>query len=207
MVHHEVHTSVSAKQMIDNIFEVETALARVVCAPRESGMLLIDFAAAFPSVNHSWISTSLRRLSCLISFVGFANVLQRQYYTRGILQERPEDNSSWSGGAKMSHERPHVRHGTRPPFFLGSKTRSSQPPLTFSILFRALVLMNLHWAASSFRLLMTALSPAFMVVDQIAGLNLKHRKCYWVQYGSESGQSLSEWVATNCEEFREMWAP
>ena len=51
---------------------------------------------------------------------------------------------------------------------------------------------------------MTALSPAFKVVDQTAGLNLNHRKCYWVQYGSESCQSSLEWVATNCEEIREM---
>ena len=59
-------------------------------------------------------------------------------------------------------------------------------------------------AASSFRLLMTALSRALKVVDQIAGLNLNHRKCCWVQYGSESCQSRLDWVATNCEEFREM---
>ena len=59
-------------------------------------------------------------------------------------------------------------------------------------------------AASSFRLLMTAFSLAFKVVDQIAGLNLNHRKCCWVQYGIESCQSLLKWVATNCEEFREM---
>ena len=51
---------------------------------------------------------------------------------------------------------------------------------------------------------MTALSPAFKVVDLIAGLNLNHRKCYWVQYGTESCQSLLDLVATNCEEFREM---
>ena len=59
-------------------------------------------------------------------------------------------------------------------------------------------------AASSFLRLMTALTPAFKVVDQIAGLNLSHRKCCWVQYGRESGQSLLNGVATNCEEFREM---
>ena len=42
--------------MTDNIFEIETtALAHVACAPRESGILLTDFAAAYPSVNHSWI--------------------------------------------------------------------------------------------------------------------------------------------------------
>ena len=59
--------------------------------------------------------------------------------------------------------------------------------------------------ASSFRLFMTALfSPAFKVVDQTAGLNLNHRKCCWVQYGRDRCQSLLDWLATNCEEFREM---
>ena len=42
---------------------------------------------------------------------------------------------------------------------------------------------------------------AFKVVDKIAGLNLNHRKCCWVQYGSESCRSL---LAANCEEFGEM---
>ena len=36
--------------MTDNIFEIETtALAHVACAPQESGVLLTDFAAAYPS--------------------------------------------------------------------------------------------------------------------------------------------------------------
>ena len=60
-------------------------------------------------------------------------------------------------------------------------------------------------AASSFRLLITALSPAFKAVDQTAGLNnLNHRKCCWVQYCSESCPSLLARVWANCEEFREM---
>ena len=42
--------------MTDNTFEIETtALAHVACAPQESGILLTNFAAAYPSVNHSWI--------------------------------------------------------------------------------------------------------------------------------------------------------
>ena len=42
--------------MTDNIFEIETtALAHVACAPQETGVFLTDFAAAYPSVNHSWI--------------------------------------------------------------------------------------------------------------------------------------------------------
>ena len=46
--------------MTDNIFEIETtALAHVACAPQDSGVLLTDFAAAHPSVNHSWIFSVL----------------------------------------------------------------------------------------------------------------------------------------------------
>ena len=61
-------------------------------------------------------------------------------------------------------------------------------------------------AASSFQSLMTALSPAFEVVDQVAGLNLNHRKCCWVQVqcGNDSCHELLEWVSTNCEEFPEL---
>ena len=45
-------------------------------------------------------------------------------------------------------------------------------------------------AASSFWSLMTALSPPFVVVDWVAGLNLIHRMCYSVQYGSDSCHEL-----------------
>ena len=48
--------------MTDNIFEIETvALAHVACTPKESGTLLTDFAAAYPSVNHSWILSVLEK--------------------------------------------------------------------------------------------------------------------------------------------------
>ena len=60
-----IHTSqrcISSRQMTDNIFEIETtALAHVACAPQESGVLLTDFAAANPSVNHSWIFSVLEK--------------------------------------------------------------------------------------------------------------------------------------------------
>ena len=38
----------------------------------------------------------------------------------------------------------------------------------------------------------------------MTGLSLNHRKCCWVQYGSDSCHELLNWVAMNCEEFREM---
>ena len=53
---HPSQRCISSRQMTDNIFEVETtALALVACSRQESGILLTDFAAACPSVNHSWI--------------------------------------------------------------------------------------------------------------------------------------------------------
>ena len=53
---HPSQRCISSRQMTDNIFEIgTTALAHVACAPRESGILLTDFAAAYPCVNHSWI--------------------------------------------------------------------------------------------------------------------------------------------------------
>ena len=59
---HLARRCISSRQMTDNIFEVETtALAHVACAPRESGISLTDFAAACPSVNHSWISHVLEK--------------------------------------------------------------------------------------------------------------------------------------------------
>ena len=63
---------------------------------------------------------------------------------------------------------------------------------------------DLAVAALSFRSLMTALTPAFQTVDRTAGLNLNHRKCCWVQDGSERRESLLSWLSDNCEDFREM---
>ena len=43
-------------EFLTSYFCIETtALAHVACAPQEAGVLLTDFAAGYPSVNHSWI--------------------------------------------------------------------------------------------------------------------------------------------------------
>ena len=58
--------------MTDNIFEIETtALAQ------ESGILLTDFAGAYPSVNHSWIFHVLEKTE-LPEFI--CRFLLRIYY-------------------------------------------------------------------------------------------------------------------------------
>ena len=81
---------ISSRQMTDNIFEIETtALARVACAPQDSGVLLTDFAAAYPSVNHSWIFSVVENTGlpdCLCRF--FTKHSQGQHHTRGIRRSR-----------------------------------------------------------------------------------------------------------------------
>ena len=59
---HPSQRCISSRHMTDNIFEIETtALGHVACAPQESGILLTDFAAAYPSVNHSWILSVIEK--------------------------------------------------------------------------------------------------------------------------------------------------
>ena len=91
---HPSQRCISTRQMTDSIFEIETtALAHVACAPQDSGVLLTDFAAAYPSVNHSWIfsvleNTGLPDLLCLFyqTFIGTALHMWN-------LLEQNEDNS------------------------------------------------------------------------------------------------------------------
>ena len=53
---HPAQRCVSSRQMTGHMFEIETAaLAQYACATSDSGILLTDFACAYPSVNHSWI--------------------------------------------------------------------------------------------------------------------------------------------------------
>ena len=91
--------------MADNIFEIETtALSHVACAPQESGILLTDFTAAYPSVNHSWIfsvleKTELPELICRFlrriyddstTHVEFEGATRGQFLVaRGVKQGRP----------------------------------------------------------------------------------------------------------------------
>ena len=62
---------------------------------------------------------------------------------------------------------------------------------------------TLQWLPRRFDL-MTALSPAFVVVDWLSRLNLNLKNRRWVQYGTEECQDLLNWVVTSCNEFRGM---
>ena len=82
---------ISARQMTDNMFEIETtALARVAFAPRESGILLTDFAAAYPCVNHSWIFHVLEKTEMPEFICRFlAKNLLRQHHARRMRRNDP----------------------------------------------------------------------------------------------------------------------
>ena len=87
---HPSQRCISSRQMADNIFEIDTtALAHVACAPKESGVLLTDFVAAYPSANHSWIFSVIENtgLPCF-SLSLSAKYLQRQHHARGICGRR-----------------------------------------------------------------------------------------------------------------------
>ena len=190
---HPSQRCISSRQMTDNIFEVETtALAHVACSPQESGILLTDFAAAYPSVNHSWIFHVLERaelpeFSCRFLRMIYCNSTTHVEFagrTRGqVPMVRVFRQGCPASGFLFAMafdpifrwlENTIISRNPPSPDFL-------QPvPCAYADDFAV--------AASSFRLLMTALSPAFLVVDETAGLNLNHRKCCWVQYGSGSCQ-------------------
>ena len=146
---------------------------------------ITDFAAAYPSVNHSWIFHVLEKTE-LPEFI--CRFLRRIYY----------DSTTHVEFAGM----------TRGQFLMARSARQGCPAsgflfaMAFDPIFRwlqdAIIPRNpagLQPAqcayaddlavALSFRCLMTALAPAFQTVDQIAGLKLNHRKCCWVKYGSE----------------------
>ena len=111
---HPSRRSISSKHMTDNIFEIETtALAHVACAPQESGFLYTDFAAACPSVNHSWIfsvleNTELPGFICRflrsiysdsITHVEFAGAERGQFLmARGVRQGCPASGFPFCDG-------------------------------------------------------------------------------------------------------------
>ena len=195
--------------MTDNIFEIETtALAHVACAPQESGVLLTDFAAAYPSVNHSWIfsvleNTRLPSFLCRflrsiysdnITHVEFAGADRGQFLiARGVRQGCPASGFLCA----MAFD---------PTFRWLQETLIPRNPENQNFLQaeQCAYADDLAVASSSFRELMYALADAFRSVDYIAGVNLNYRKCCWVQYGNEEHDFLRTRISENCEEFREM---
>ena len=174
----------------------------------DSGILLTDFAAAYPSVNHTWIfhvlyKAKLPRFICRFlrsiyfkstTEVEFAGKTRGQNHkarvaTQGCLASDFLFAMAFDPIFRWLHDSIIPRNPVAPDFVQPSPCNCADD---FAV------------ASSSFQTLMTALSPAFVVVDREAWLNLNYRKCCWVQYGSDCCHELLDWVSTNCEEFREM---
>ena len=172
---HPSQRCISASQMTDNIFEIETtALAHVACAPQESGILFTDFAAAYPH-DQSFLDLPCIGKTALLEFI--CRFLRRIYY----------DSTTRVDFAGM----------TRGQFLMARGVRQGCPAsgflfaMAFDPIFRWLQDASLDFlhpaqctyaddlavAALSFRGSMTALAPALHTVDQIAGLILNRRKC------------------------------
>ena len=190
----------SSREMTDKIFEVETtALAHVTCATRDSGILLTDFAAAYSSVEKAeppeFICQFLRMIySNSMTEVEFAQKTRGQFLKarcvrQGCLAIGFLFAMVFDPIFQWLHDSIIPRNPAAPDFLQPSPCAEAD---------------DFAAAALSFRSLMTALSLAIVVVDRVAGLNLNHRKCCWVQYGSDSCHELLDWVSTNCEEFSEM---
>ena len=128
---HPSKRCISSRQMTDNIFEIETtALAHVACAPRESGILLTDFAAAYPCVNHSWIfhvpeKTEVPKFICRF----LQKNLLRVRCTCGICRNAPWTIPHGQGcEARLSCERIPICDGLKPHLSLAPGRDHSQEP-------------------------------------------------------------------------------
>ena len=151
-------TDEDGRLMTDNIFEFETiALAHLVCAPQEVGYLLDGLRRCIPQRQ------PLLDLPCYQgSFVDFCDQFM-------LTDSNTEVEFAGKTGGHFFMARG-VGQGCPASGFLLSQ--ETLPPLTYSNPLRN----DIAVAALSFRSLMAAPSPAFVVIDRVAGLNLNHRK-------------------------------
>ena len=178
---HPTQRCTSSREMTDKIFEVETtALAHVTCATRDSGILLTDFAAAYPSVNPSWIFHVLEKADLPEFICQFLRMIYRNSMTEVEFAGKTRGQFLKARGVRQGcpaigflfamvfdpifgwlHDSISPRNPAAPDFLQPSPCAEAD---------------DFAAAALSFRSLMTALSPAFEVVDRVAGLSLNHRK-------------------------------
>ena len=154
----------------------------------EWGILLTDFSAAYPSVNHCWIFQVLEKAKLPEFICRFLRRIYCDSTTCGICRndERTISHGPGAGGEAVLRAASCL-HWRSIASSVGSRMRSFQGTLlawTSSSRFRVLMLTTLHWLLRPFD-----------------GWWLN---CCWVQYGSESCQYLLGWMSTNCEEFLEM---
>ena len=192
---HPSQRCISSKQIPVNIFE------------QESVILLTDFVAAYPSVDHSWILTATEKTELHVflsaaSFKVFTTTAPRMWNSReatrgqflmarGVRQGCPASGFIFA----MAFD-PFFRWVQETVFPGGLDNLDFLQPA------QCAYADDFAVAASSFRGLMAVLAPAFHSVYHIAGLNLNYRKCCWVQNDTEGRESLCHWISENCGEFR-----
>ena len=207
---HPAQRCVSTRQITDNIFEMQTtALAHFACVTRDSGILLTDLPCAYPSVNHSWIFHVLEKAE----LPRFIQQFLRMIFNNSVTdvefagKTRRPISQGQRCQAKVALQVAFLFAMAFDPTFRwlhGSAIPRNPPGPEFLQSVPCAYADDFAVAALSFRSLMPALSPACMAVDSIAGLNLDHQKCFWVQDGSDSCEELWDWVSTHCGELREM---
>ena len=60
---------------------------------------------------------------------------------------------------------------------------------------------DVSFAAASLRNIVLVIAPTFRPIEVITGMNLNHKKCFWVQHGTHTCEALSEWTAIYCFDF------
>ena len=161
-------------------------------------MYFIDgFAAAYPSVNHSWIFHVLEKkelpefICCFLRRIYYDSTTRVEFagMTRGqFLMARGVRQGCAASGFMFAMAFDSIFRWLQDAFI-----PRNPAGLDFLQPAQCAYADDLAVAALSLRCLMTALAPAFQTVDQTAGLNLNHRKCCRVQYGSERCESLLNW--------------
>ena len=181
-----------------------SALAHVACAPQESGILLTDFAAAFPSVNHSWIFSVLENTGLLGFLCRFLRSFHKDSITHVEFAGADRGHFLMARGERQGCPASAISFDPIFRWLPETTIPRNTDNLDFLQLARCAYADDLAVASSSFRELMCALAPAVRSVYYIAGLNFNYCKCCWVQYGTEGREYLRTWISENCEEFRDM---
>ena len=192
-----IHPAQRCRQMTENILEVKTtALAHVVCAPQESGILLTDTAAAYPSVNHSWIFRVLDKAELpgfICRFFGrFIPIARRRLRLQWKFRRTIPHGQRCQ--ARLPSERLPVRSGVRPYLSMAPRLDPPKKPCRPTLSSTLSVCPCWWFCGGGF---------VFPVVDgrPVPGLSL----WWWTGclgstsiIGSAVGHSMATIVATSC---------
>ena len=184
----------------------QLALAHVACATRDSGILVTDFAAAYPSVNHSWIFHVLEKAEV----PGFSCRFLRVIYCNGMMEV--EFARKTRGQFLMSRG---VRQGCpasrflfamafRPYLSMGSTTLSSQESCRLRLSTTLSVCLRWRFCCCCFVFLDVDDRPVSSLRGGVpGGWAQLESSAVWYNMATTAVMSCWNSASTNCEEFRE----